>query len=197
MNIQSIILMLQLAVSLLTNPQLNQNAALKAQALDFANQAVVLANQALQVPPETAVQAQVTTSTPPVVPAIPTSTPVVPQQPALGQPVFAAAPALTVQKALNNKWPTFGSIVSRGSSTEFEFACGGGKVDYVTKMDITFNGQTFDIPVTPWNSAMGQVYIDNVLAGIEAGKSYSYKFYCETDGQYGEESSIFTMPLAN
>ena len=60
-----------MAIGLLANTSLATNAAARQQAVDFANQAVVLANQALQQPGTTALQDNVTTSTPPAVPTIP------------------------------------------------------------------------------------------------------------------------------
>lgn len=84
MNSASIILLLQMAVSLLTNPQIQTNSTFKAQAFDFAAQAVSLANLALQQPAETTIQTVIATTTPPVMPDVPTSTP---EQPVVSQPV--------------------------------------------------------------------------------------------------------------
>lgn len=53
MNLASIILLLQLALSLLANPNLDKDSTLKAQANAFAGQAIAIATEALKQPAST------------------------------------------------------------------------------------------------------------------------------------------------
>jgi len=53
MNIATILTLLQMVVSLLTNSQVMDNPTLRTQALNFANQSIVIATEALKQPAET------------------------------------------------------------------------------------------------------------------------------------------------
>jgi hypothetical protein len=73
MNFITVVLLLQMAVSLLTS-SLNASPAIQQQAIAFANQAVSIANEAVQAPATTTLRETVTTSTPPAFPAVATDT---------------------------------------------------------------------------------------------------------------------------
>lgn len=76
MNLASVIILLQLAIGLLSNPSLAQNASLQAQATAFANQAITIATQALSQPPQTQLGVIPTSSTvfSPIISSVPTTT---------------------------------------------------------------------------------------------------------------------------
>jgi hypothetical protein len=71
MNLTTIFALLQVAIGLLSNPNLAANPALQQQAIDFSNQAVSLANIAIQQLPQETLDTVISTSTPPALPIIP------------------------------------------------------------------------------------------------------------------------------
>lgn len=74
MNLATIILLLQTAIALLGTP--NMTFTERQEAVNFANQALILAEQALNQPEETTLGSVITTSTPPQTPQITTMTPI-------------------------------------------------------------------------------------------------------------------------
>ena len=96
----NILALLHIALSLLTNPQVQANPTLLAQANSFAIEAVQLAEQSLTTANSTSTDATTTIVTPIVIPSVPvvTSTPVTTNTPT-NQPALGAVPTVVAPLA--------------------------------------------------------------------------------------------------
>jgi hypothetical protein len=146
MSLASIILVLQVAVSLLVNPNLANNLAAKQQAVDFANQAIALANQALQQPVTTSLQDTVSTSTPPAFPSISSDT-------------VAGTGAGTGTETVAPVQPTSTPVVPKTIQVIFSANSDEGFVTITNTTGVTVRIKNLDVT-------------SGTLAGISFGKTY-------------------------
>jgi hypothetical protein len=221
MNPLQILQLLQAAIAVLTLA-LTAPPAQQQQAIAFANQAVLIASEAAQVPTTLTLADQVTSSTAPVAPVIPTSTPEVQQTSTpslnLGGQIDAtstpAAPAPIVKKQVG--WDQgvmpFGQLglVSLeaenpgASTTLFEYHATRGLYDSATVTifhpqgnDLSINGTDYPMTLTTiggGQSSIAQLILDNQAAGLQSGQTYIFSVRIDTPTFYATKSGQITIP---
>lgn len=181
MNLASVIILLQLAIGLLSNPSLAQNASLQAQATAFANQAITIATQALSQPPQTQLGVIPTSSTvfSPIVSSVPTTTDT------------STPPPITIIINPPTQAPSLGTVNQTTTPPSIspilpnvQIAQAGA--DYITfkinkagiyqNLSININSQTTIFP----NNSVGSTV---TVSGLSSKKSYLWNVTATNDGQ--------------
>ncbi|MGH7782540.1 MAG: hypothetical protein ACREO5_01675 [Candidatus Binatia bacterium] len=217
MNPLQILQLLQAAIAVLTL-SLNAPAAQQQQAIAFANQAVLIASEASQVPTTLTLADQVTSSTAPSAPVIPNSTPEIAAtstEATTTQNLGASTPADTTTTTETTPAPIvktqvgwdqgtkpFGvnGLVSleaenpKASTTLFEYHANRGIYESAT---LTINGTDYPMNLTTiggGQSSVAQLVLDNAAAGLQSGQTWVFTIRIETATHYATKTGQLTIP---